>query len=1015
MVARALAAALILVAALATAAPSYANWRHVLTHRSRTHPYLACSGDRRAHCHVIADPTRGSHQSGPVRAGAITAGPELEPSPPLEGSGMEGGYSPEDLRKAYDLPSTSGGSEQTVAVVDAYDDPEAEADMNAFRAEYHIAKCTEAGGCFRKVNQEGRPAPLPEPSEESEEEEGEEEEEGSSRGWGQEISLDLDMVSAVCPNCHILLVESRSESSESLAVAVKEAVALEATEISNSYGSRVGEEEPFISSYDHPGIPITVASGDDGYAVEVPADNPHVIAVGGTTLERDVSKSNPRGWKEKVWHGIETTPRGRKKPYGTGSGCSKEPEPSWQVEVSPDCSGRMNNDIAVIGDQNTPVSVYDGYCGMAGEEVVTCKRPWRLEGGTSVGAPLVAAAMALSKPYTRSFDGAHALYIDSKLNAEAFNPVTEGSNGTCTPPTTHAYFCTAEPGYDGPSGLGTLDGAPEVPQPVLETDPASGVGAIEATVNATIDPKDASFAECRFEYVLSTSEYGKPGTPHVAAACPPESPETGISPVGISAHLTGLTAATKYHYRVTVHYRETPFFKGQSSSGGDSTFATAGATPSVTTEAASALTSGAATLNAKVDPNGAEVTKCTFEYGKSASYGSKEPCSPSPGSGQSYVAVSARAAHLEPETTYHFRIVATNANGEGVGNDRTFKTTSVLPATESAAASEISPSGATLNGTVDPGGVRVSECVFEYGSSTAYGESVPCSQAPGEGPSPVAVSAAIAGLLPGHVYHFRVLARNANGASLSADEGFLTAAEAPEAVTEAALANGSGTATLTGTVTPKGAAVSSCRFEYGTSSAGILESSAPCSSLPAGMDEGAPVSAAITGLAAATTYHYRLVAANGSGTTYGATLSFTTGPATLQGEGELIEQIKGHGQSGPGLPTLASHKLSVNAHGSLVIPVRCSAGSSPCAGTISLQVVMAVGASSHRGHHGARHHVLLASGRFTVGGGRVSAIRLRLSRSATKLVRRAGVLHASATITPAAGKAARTAVTIRSG
>ena len=953
-----------------SATPSYASWKRVLAHRSKTHPYFACANHRRARCHLIADPTRGSRRSGPVHAGAITAGPELEASPALHGSGVEGGYSPEDIRKAYKLPSASAGAGETVAVVDAFDDPNAEADLKAYRAHYGISECTSASGCFRKVNQSGgvsNPAP--------------------SVGWSEEISLDLDMVSAVCPNCHILLVEANSPQSADLAAAVNEAVTLGATEISNSYGSPVGEEAPFVSAYDHPGIPITVAAGDEGYAVEVPADNPHVIAVGGTTLVPEaVSKANPRGWKETVWFDEEAG-----EISGTGSGCSSEPKPSWQKD--PGCAGRTNNDIAVVGDQNTPVSTYDSY---------KTEATWNLEGGTSVGAPIVAAAMALTNSYTRSFDGAHALYVDSLLNKGAFNDVTEGTNGACTPPPSHAYFCTAEVGYDGPTGLGTLAGAPEAPQPVLETKAATGVNAGEATLNATIDPNDVTFTKCRFEYGLTT-KYGS----SVTAACPPESPESGLTPVAVSAHLSGLTAATTYHYRVTASYQ------GQGSSGGDSTFTTVGAAPTVTTEPASAVGANTVTLNAKVDPNGS-VTSCHFEYGISPSFGETAPCGSSPGAGQSFVAVSASIPNLKPDTSYHFRIVAVNAFGERTGSELTFKTGLVLPTVAPKAATELSPTEARLNGSVNPGGVEVTECTFEYGGSTTYGASVPCAPEPGKGESATAVSAAIAELLPGRTYHFRVVASNANGVSRSADESFTTPAEAPVALTESGVADGTSSATLSGVVLPNGGAISGCRFEYGTSSAGILEASAPCTPAPTGSEEGAPVSATVTGLAAGTTYHYRLVASNSAGSSYGVTLTFTTGAATLGGGGPLEEITGGHGQPGPGLPTLASRRLSASASGHLAVSVRCSAGSSACAGTISLRAVTTLGASSRKRRHATRHAVLLASGPFKVDGGRVTTIRLRLSHTARALLRRSHLLHASATIIPAAGKTARTTVTIHS-
>ncbi len=718
----ALAASLVLAVALGLgASSSYANWRHVLAHRTKNQPYFACGSRRRVSCHLITDPTRGLHRNGRVSAGAITAGPELETSPALQGTGVEGGYSPEDLRKAYNLPSTTAGSGQTVAIVDAYDDPHAETDLSAYRSHYGIAACTTASGCFRKVNQDGSSSPRPGPSAE----------------WSEEISLDLDMVSAICPNCHILLVEAESPSSEDLAIAVNEAVALGATEVSNSYGSRVGEEKAFVAAYDHPGVPITVAAGDEGYRVEEPADYPRVIAVGGTSL---LPQANKRGWKESVWYGTETNGKGEFEVYGTGSGCSNQPKPTWQTDTG--CAFRTNNDIAAVADQNTPVSTYDTY---------KTETEWNLEGGTSVATPIVAAAMALSNSYTRSFDGAHALYVDSLLNAGAFNDVTEGSNGKCSPPASRAYFCTAGPGYDGPTGLGTLEGPPEAPPPVFVTKAAAGVGAGEATLNATINPNDVSFSKCRFEYGPTTS-YGS----SVTAACPPESPETGTAAVPVTAHVTGLNAATTYHFRVAASYQ------GLSGSGADASFATAGAAPSVTTEAASAITPETAKLNAVVDPNGSQVTACTFEYGTTTSYGLSVPCSRSPGAGQSYVAVSAEV-HLAPETVYHFRIVATNGSGELAGSDRPFKTGVVLPIVSTETSSGVSSTEATLNGTVNPGGVEVTECTFEYGPSVEYGASVPCSELPGAGHSPVAVSAAVSGLSPGRAYHFRIVARNAEG------------------------------------------------------------------------------------------------------------------------------------------------------------------------------------------------------------------------------------------------------------
>src|SRR6266705_1175331 len=160
------------------------------------------------------------------------------------------------MQSAYQLPSAGRGIGQTVAIVDAYDDPQAEADLAAYRAQYGLPPCTSATGCFRKVNQSGIADPLP----------------LQDPGWGLEISLDLDMVSATCPQCHILLVEATSNANANLYAAVDTAARLGANEISNSYGgSESSSDTANNSHYNHPGVAITVSSGDGGYGVEFPA------------------------------------------------------------------------------------------------------------------------------------------------------------------------------------------------------------------------------------------------------------------------------------------------------------------------------------------------------------------------------------------------------------------------------------------------------------------------------------------------------------------------------------------------------------------------------------------------------------------------------------------------------------------------------------------------------------------------------------------------------------------------
>ncbi len=377
---------------------------------SSTQPYAACAprpaGE--ASCQTVIVPAA-------ARLAAIA------PAVSFATGGIDGsGLAPADLQSAYDLPSTTAGGGQTVAVVDAYNDPTAEADLAAYRTAYGLPSCTTAGGCFDKVNQTGGKSYPPQPN--------------SEQGdWPVEESLDVDMVSAICPNCHIVLVEANSASDTDLATAENEAVSLGATEVSNSWASsEFGGESSYDSAFDHPGVPITAASGDWGYdnheygagAPSYPAASPYVIAVGGTNLS---SASNARGWSETVW-------------ARSGSGCSEfEPKPSYQTDSG--CSKRTTNDIAAAAED---LSIYDT-SGTTGEKL----SGWYTVGGTSAATPIIAAYEALSGSETRSL-GAAAFYQDPS----AFYPVTSGSNGSCG----GSYLCTGGSGYRGPTGVGTPDG-----------------------------------------------------------------------------------------------------------------------------------------------------------------------------------------------------------------------------------------------------------------------------------------------------------------------------------------------------------------------------------------------------------------------------------------------------------------------------------------------------------------------------------------------------------------------------
>jgi hypothetical protein len=195
--------------------------------------------------------------------------------------------------------------------------------------------------------------------------------------------------------------------------------------------------------------------------------------------------------------------------------------------------------------------------------------------------------------------------------------------------------------------------------------------------------------------------------------------------------------------------------------------------PTAVTEPASSVTLTSATLNASVNPDGSEVSKCEFEYGTTTAYGKTALCTPAPGSGTSPVAVSAAVGGLTAHTTYHFRISATNAGGTSTGSDRTFNTT-LPPTVATEAASAVTQTSATVNATVNPNNAQVSDCRFEYGTTEAYGSSAPCAQSLGSGETPVAVSAALESLAEGATYHFRISATNAGGTSLGADRTFTT-------------------------------------------------------------------------------------------------------------------------------------------------------------------------------------------------------------------------------------------------
>src|SRR2546423_2713206 len=294
------------------------------------------------------------------------------------------GYGPPDLRSAYALPTAGAG--QTVAIIDAFDDPNAESDLATYRSQFGLPACTTANGCFRKVNQNGAASPLPKPD----------------AGWAGEISLDVDMVSAVCPLCKILLVEANTPSND-LFTAIDTAARMGAKFISNSWGGgeSAGQDGFDQQHLNKPGVAITASSGDNGFGVIHPASSRFVTAVGGTSLRK---ASNARGWSETAWN-------------GAGSGCSAYNTALTGQSGLTGCSRRAVADVSAVADPNTGVAVYDTYGGVGG---------WLVFGGTSVAAPVVASIFALTGHSSATPQYPYA-------NVSQFFDVVGGVNGTCSP------------------------------------------------------------------------------------------------------------------------------------------------------------------------------------------------------------------------------------------------------------------------------------------------------------------------------------------------------------------------------------------------------------------------------------------------------------------------------------------------------------------------------------------------------------------------------------------------------
>lgn len=477
--------------------------------------------------------------------------------------GPAGGLTPADLASAYGFSPAAGGVGQTVAIVDAYNDPDIEKDLGTFDGEYGLPACTTANGCFEKVGQTGSATSLPA---------------ADTAGWSLEISLDVETVHSVCESCRILLVEADSESLGDLAAAVDEAVTLNATEVSNSYGAPEGEMgEAEEAAYNHPGVVIAASAGDSGYLdwdlvaaflpapgmPNAPASLPSVVAVGGTSLALEANGTRA---SERVWNDSGRPSYEEFKAFSaTGGGCSTLfAAPPWQLSApgwaSAACgTKRLANDVSAVADPFTGFDVYDSY---VYEPEFT--PGWLTVGGTSLSTPLIGALYGLA-------GGSHGVgYPAATLyahlgDASALYDVTAGGNGycggeaagPCGEPAINEEIgdidcegttaCDAAPGFDGPSGVGTpiglgAFGAPPHLKPAVVTDAASSLTATSAVLNAMVNPNGEAVSGCTFEYG-PTAAYG-----HTAPCS--SLPGSGTSPIAVSARVTGLTAKRTDRFRI---------------------------------------------------------------------------------------------------------------------------------------------------------------------------------------------------------------------------------------------------------------------------------------------------------------------------------------------------------------------------------------------------------------------------------------------------------------------------------
>jgi PKD repeat protein len=522
----------------------------------------------------------------PVRPGTTTSTTPPQPDTPAY------------LEQAYDLSylSQSEGSGDTIGIVDAYDDPTAQADLNKFRSTYGLPAC--GSGCFSKVNEWGNSAHLP----------------AASSDWDVEISLDLDTVSAICPNCHILLVEASTSDSSDLERAMQTAATMGVNQISDSW-TMTSSSAPtnFVPS----NTTTVAATGDEGYVGagedNYPAGLAGVTAAGGTSLA-SASAASARGFSEGAWS-------------GAGSGCDLNvTKPAWQTDTG--CTGRSYADVSADADPSTGLEIYDD-------------GSWQLVGGTSLATPLISSYYALTGVSSGSAQWA---YADSGL----LNDVTSGSNGTCAADI--SYICNAGPGYDGPTGVGSISGdvvagAPGIGGPSIPSGSADtyteATRSDGATITGGIYPNGLD-TTWWIDYWTANG-----GT---VQQTPATDIGSGATPAMVTGYLSHLSAHTSYDYELVAENSDGTtdgYTYSFTTSAASSTNPVASftSTPTPTTPGSISFNAGGST------DSGASITDYSWDFGD--------------GSSIDDAGATPTVAHqFASPGTYNVTLIVTNSDGQ---------------------------------------------------------------------------------------------------------------------------------------------------------------------------------------------------------------------------------------------------------------------------------------------------------------------------------------------------------------